>query len=131
MRRELRRFELWLALGWLLIATIVALTLIPEPREIPRFQFDDKFGHVFAYGLLMLWFAQLYFERRTRLGLAAAFIAMGVVLEFCQGALGYRSFDFADMVANALGVVAGVLLSATNRCNFIFALDRRLAPAQR
>jgi VanZ family protein len=131
MRSELRRFELWLALGWLLIVTIVALTLIPEPRAIPRFDFDDKLGHVFAYGLLMLWFAQLYFERRTRFGLAAAFIAMGIVLEFCQGALGYRSFDYVDMVANGIGVLTGALLAATNRCNFLFVLDRRWAPAQR
>jgi glycopeptide antibiotics resistance protein len=35
------------------------------------------------------------------------FIAMGVGLEFLQGELGYRTLDFADMVANALGVLFG------------------------
>ena len=32
---------------------------------------------------------------------------MGVGLEFVQGALGHRSFELADMAANALGVLAG------------------------
>jgi hypothetical protein len=131
MHSKLERFDLWLVLGWLLVATIVVLTLIPEPRGIPRFELDDKFGHIFAYGLVMLWFAQLYFARPTRLGFGAGFVAMGIVLEFCQGALGYRSFDYADMVANVFGVLAGALLAATNRCNFLFALDRKLTPARR
>ena len=35
------------------------------------------------------------------------FVGMGIALEFVQGALGYRSFELADMAANTLGVAAG------------------------
>jgi glycopeptide antibiotics resistance protein len=52
----------------------------------------------------MFWFAQLY-ERR--LACAVGFIALGIALEFAQGGLGYRSFELYDMLANALGVLAG------------------------
>jgi VanZ family protein len=131
MRSKLERFELWLVLGWLLVATIIVLTLIAPPERIPQIEFEDKIAHVAAYGMLMLWFAQLYLERRARFSFAAAFIAMGIVLEFGQGALGYRSFEYADMVANGFGVVTGALLAVTNRCNFLLALDRTLASAQR
>ena len=57
-----------------------------------------------AYGVLMAWFCQLY---RTRIYYAAVFILMGIVLEIIQGQLGYRSFEVADMFANALGVLLG------------------------
>ena len=32
---------------------------------------------------------------------------MGIGLEFVQGALGYRTFDLFDMLANSLGVLIG------------------------
>ena len=44
---------------------------------------------------------------RARLAYAALWSAMGVGLEFVQGGLGYRSFETADMLANALGVLVG------------------------
>lgn len=131
MRSKLERFELWLVLGWLLVATIIVLTLIPPPERIPQIEFEDKIAHVAAYGLLMLWFAQLFMERQARIWYGLAFVTLGVVLEFCQGALGYRSFEYADMAANTLGVIAGALLAATGRCNFLFPLDRTLAAVQR
>lgn len=123
---KLAHFPLWLALGWLLIAVIVALTLMPPPDRVQRFEYEDKIGHLIAYGLLMLWFAQLFIERQARFWYGLAFVALGIVLEFCQGALGYRSFEYADMVANGFGVIAGALLAATGRCNFLFPLDRTL-----
>jgi hypothetical protein len=32
---------------------------------------------------------------------------LGIALEFVQRGLGYRSFEIADMVADAVGVAAG------------------------
>ena len=55
----------------------------------------------------MFWFGQLYLERRVRLGYALGFAALGVALEFVQGWLGYRDFEIADMVADAVGVTLG------------------------
>lgn len=55
----------------------------------------------------MFWFCQLYRNSWTRLGYAAGFIALGIALEFVQRALGYRSFEVADMIADGLGVLAG------------------------
>ena len=97
---------LWLALGWALVATIVWLSLTPSPPRVD-FEQGDKAGHLAAYGTLMFWFSQLYVERTARIGYAAGFVAMGVTLEFIQGALGYRSYEVFDMLANMLGVIAG------------------------
>lgn len=97
---------LWLALGWAIVAAIVWLSLTPSPPKL-GVTLGDKLGHFAAYGTLMFWFCQLYTRRTTRVAYAAAFAAMGVALEFLQDAVGYRSLELLDMVANAVGVLLG------------------------
>lgn len=99
------------AAGWAWAAAIVWLSLTPSPPTL-GVEHGDKAGHFLAYGLLMYWFAQLYLGKKARIVCAAGFVAMGVGLEFAQGALGYRSYETADMVANTLGVALGWALGA-------------------
>ena len=102
--------KMLVAAGWGWAAAIVWLSLVPAQ---PMLDVDhgDKAGHLAAYGLLMFWFAQLYARARARIAYAAGFIALGVALELAQGALGYRSFDLADILANMLGVALGWALA--------------------
>lgn len=86
-----------------MVAAIVWLSLTPAPMRVD-IESGDKLGHLAAYGVLMFWFAQLY---ARRMPWAAAFVVMGVVLEFLQGWLGYRSFEILDMLANSGGVLLG------------------------
>jgi VanZ family protein len=92
-----------IAAGWAWAAAIVWLSLTPAPPQVD-FDFSDKVGHFAAYGLLMFWFARLY---QARIAFAAGFIAMGIALEFAQGALGFRTYEVLDMVANTIGVFMG------------------------
>ncbi|MEO8718682.1 MAG: VanZ family protein [Burkholderiales bacterium] len=103
-----------LAGGWMLAAAIVWLSLTPSPPRVDLAN-GDKLGHFLAYGVLMFWFAFLYRGARARLGYAFLWIAMGVGLEFAQRATGYRSFELADMAADALGVLAGALAALSLR----------------
>ena len=100
--------------GWLYAAAIVFLSLTPKPPDA-GFEYGDKLGHLAAYSLLTFWFCWLYRDRNTRLAYAIGWIALGVALEFAQGATGYRSFELADMAANSLGVLLGWGISATLR----------------
>ncbi len=79
---------------------------MPSPPET-GIEGGDKLGHLAAYASLMLWFCFLYRGLPARVSYALGFAAMGVALEFAQGALGYRLYDTADMAANALGVLLG------------------------
>lgn len=107
----LRYRPLWTALGWVIVAAIVWLSLTPSPLEIDVEQ-GDKLGHFIAYGTLMFWFAQLHASRRARLGYGAAWIALGITLEFIQGQLGWRTGDPLDMLANTIGVLLGAAAAA-------------------
>lgn len=104
--------RLILAGGWLYAAAIAFLSLTPRPPHL-GLAYGDKLGHFAAYSLLMFWFCWLYRSGRTRLAYGAGWIAMGVALEFAQGATGYRSLELADMAANTLGVLAGAAAALT------------------
>ena len=100
----------WLAVGWFGIALLIYLSLMPNPPEIDIVQ-GDKLEHIAAYGTLMFWFAQVPIMRDRRLITALVLFGLGVVLEFVQGATGYRTFSYGDMAADAIGVALGGLLA--------------------
>jgi VanZ family protein len=88
-----------------MVLAVVWVSLTPSPPQVD-FRESDKVGHLLAYGVLMFWFGQLY-ARQTRFLYGAGFVVMGIGLEIAQSALGYRTFDLADIAANTLGVLAG------------------------
>ena len=96
---------LWLAIGWGMVAGVFILSLIP--LEVDLAEGRDKVSHFIAYGTLMFWFGMLYLPARQPLALAIALAGMGIGIEFLQKLTGYRSFDVADMLANAIGVAIG------------------------
>lgn len=102
----------WIALGVTIIAAIWILSLIPDPPHI-GIEGEDKVGHFVAYGVLMLWWSQLLVRSWDRLLIAAAFAAMGILIEFVQGWTGWRTFEVADMIADAVGVALGWCIACT------------------
>lgn len=114
--------RLWLALGWALVLGVIVLSVTPDPIQIPVVE-GDKLGHLLAYGTLMVWFANLYAESNRRVMLAIGFVAMGIILEFVQRWTGYRTFEIADMAANATGVFAGWALSPPRMPNFLRGIE--------
>jgi len=93
---------LWTLIGYCGIVLLIVLSLSPAPPPLVDFPWIDKFLHVLAYGVLMLWFAQLH--PQSRYGwLACGFVALGILLEVLQSYSGYRSGDLGDVAANSLG----------------------------
>lgn len=87
-----------------------SLTTTP-PRIDIQFKYLDKLEHLFSYFVLMLWFAQLYPQNKTRIYYAVFFISLGITLEVLQRLGGVRFFEYADMLANTAGVVIGYILA--------------------
>jgi len=109
-----RLHRTWLALGWLWVAGVCVLSLIPHPPQPLDFAGIDKLWHAMAYAWLMLWFSQVRVERPARISLFLGLSMMGVGIEFLQGISGYRYFEVADMLANAGGVLIGWGLAHTS-----------------
>ena len=100
----LKHRRLWLLIGYGLVTLVVVLSLSPSLPQPVEFPWADKFYHLLAYGVLMLWFAQLY--PTTRYGSqVCGFIALGIVLEMVQTQIGTRSGEVWDIAANSLGTI--------------------------
>ena len=119
---------LWLVLGWLLVLFVIYVSVMPEPVQLPVEE-GDKFGHVLAYAALMSWFANLYELSARRMQFAIGFIALGIALEFVQQSTGYRSFEVADMAADAAGVAVGWLIAPPRIPNYLQGMGKLLQSA--
>ncbi|MCH8208261.1 MAG: VanZ family protein [Nitrospinae bacterium] len=95
---------IWLWVGWGLVALIVYLSLMQMPPDVSD-SGGDKVFHFIAYFTLMWWFAQVYIRSRGLL-IALGCASLGTGLEFVQGFVGYRAYEYADILANCSGVLA-------------------------
>lgn len=111
--RHLKFAPLWLVLGFLLIGFICFMSVVSIPAPVKQFLLNDKLMHVGVYGCLMGWFAQIFRHDLTRLGLGAAFVLMGIGMEYVQSTVPSRQFEFLDMIANTCGVLLAWALAYT------------------
>jgi VanZ family protein len=95
---------LWTLIGYGLVVLVIVLSLSPSLPPPVDFPWADKLYHVLAYGVLMLWFAQLHPKSRFGL-LAGGFIALGILLEVLQSQSSDRIGDVWDVAANSLGAI--------------------------
>ncbi len=121
---RLRFPSLWLALGFLLVSLVIVLSLMPHPPHMAQLRGHDKLGHFAAYVALTFWFGQIYARARIRWAIALAFVVLGISLEYLQLLSGYRTFEFADMGANAAGVLCALLLVQTPVSRCLAAVER-------
>jgi hypothetical protein len=111
--------RLWLAVAWFGVGLLIFLSLTPDPPEIDLGNYGDKYEHIAAYAVLMLWFCQMYVSVAQRRWTAMLLLALAVGLEFVQRATGYRTFEIADMAAGALGIGMGWLLAPPRLPNWL------------
>jgi len=118
---ELRYRKLWLAIGYFLIVLVVFLSLTSKPVQIDTdLPYQDKLFHTLAYFVLTFWFMQIYHVRLQVFRWVVFFLCFGLLLEYLQGFDPKRYSEVGDMVANALGVAAALVLSRT-RVRFMLA----------
>lgn len=106
-----RAFRLgWSLVGWFGAGLILYLSLTPHPPELDIEQ-GDKLQHMAAYAVLMGWWAQMAASDRPNARIAAVMLGFGILIEFLQAGTGYRTFSYADMVADAVGIALGWMLA--------------------
>ncbi len=122
--------KLWLSIGWLLVALVVYLSLSSDTLVMANDVKANRLAyvalHLLVYGVLMLWFLQLYPASRRPI-IALSLIAMGVLLEVLQGFTPDRSPGYTDAVANIVGVMLGWSLGKTRLSRALEAVDKTIA----
>ncbi len=109
-------------IGYGLVLLVVALSLLPGPPIPIHFRWSDKLYHVLAYGVLMLWFAQLHPKSRY-VWLACGFIALGALMEILQLQLVDRRGDIWDVAANSLGAILSWRLAFTGKNTLLYQFE--------
>lgn len=117
---------IWLTIGWLLVAAVVYFSLSPQPVGTIDL-WGDKLHHLFAYFVLMFWFAQIYLPGRRHYYLAVIFILMGVGLELLQGFSDLRRGDPVDVLWNVAGVLLAWSLARMGWVNALAVFERALS----
>ena len=111
------------------VATVIAWSSLLPPEYLPAdLGVYDKALHALGYAILGVLAVLGGFRWPWAI---VAVVAFGLVLEGAQGVLGYRAFEWADLLADALGAVAGVLVTARVREEMVRARAGRMREQKR
>ena len=113
---------LWYGVGVGLLVAVAVLSLIP----LPEVGVGDKLSHVATYFVLSGYFAVLARRSRSLLRVAVGILVYGAVIEVAQGFVDYRQAEWGDLLANAAGTAAGVLLHFTPIGGVVARIDSGL-----
>jgi VanZ family protein len=122
---QLRYPWIWLLVGWVLVLAVCGGSVVPGDSLGEVGRINDKLLHAGSYFVLMVWFAGLY-PRRLHGVIALVLLSLGVALELVQDTLASRYFDPLDVVANAAGVLLGLLLSVSVLEGWCQRVEQRL-----
>jgi VanZ family protein len=117
--------RMWLAVWFLAIIVLVVVCLLPAP-DLPKVGVNDKLEHALAFALLASSAVQLFTRGRTLVTVAAGLLALGIGIECAQAVFTTtRAMELADVVADAIGIGAGMLVAWTPLRDVLLHIDRR------
>jgi VanZ family protein len=124
------------------IADVVMMLLVLTSALMPAFWFfddkvrvlswldhADKWMHASTFMVLAVWYAGQY-RRRSYWRIALGLMAFGLFIEFCQGLVSYRMADWADVGANAIGIVVGLAIAMAGAGGWCLRLEAWYAARQ-
>ncbi|MCP4388019.1 MAG: hypothetical protein GY802_06975 [Gammaproteobacteria bacterium] len=120
---RLKLIRCWYLLGALMLLGVATLSLMP----MPDVGVGDKLSHVVTYIFLGGWFGLLAANRQVLGATVVGLMAYGILLELLQGMTTYRYAEWGDVVANASGILIGVLFYFTPLTRLLALVDRKLA----
>ena len=128
----LRYVGYWRVAGFLLLAVALLASLMPafwgwpdRQEFVSWFLQVDKWLHGIAFAALAVWFSGQY-HRRSYWRIALGLLAFGVLIEACQGLVRYRSSEWLDVAANAVGITVGLAVALAGLGGWSLWLENRL-----
>lgn len=122
----LRYARRWQVAGILVLIGVLAAALSPAIPDLQQSRIlDDKWLHGLTFAFLTLWFSGQY-ARRSYWRLALGMLAFGGLIEICQRMLTYRSAEAMDLVADTIGVAAGLTIALAGAGGWSLRLENWL-----
>lgn len=101
-------FSLSRTVFWAFLLAVVTLSLLPGDRLPGVFAWWDKAQH--ALGFALLTGLGLIAYGRASWRLPVGLLLLGALIELAQGASGWRTGDWMDLLADAVGILCALLL---------------------
>jgi len=95
---------------WVLLLACLALSLVPQPPGVFELA-SDKLWHALAYLVLYLSCQFAYRRQVTHISRFALLLGFSLLVEVLQYFMPNREFSLQDLVANAAGLLLGMLVS--------------------
>lgn len=92
--------------------------------EMPGVDFmsADKWLHGLTFAFLTVWFSGQY-ARQSYWRVAVGMLAFGGVIELCQRMLTYRSAESMDLLADSIGIAAGLIIAVAGAGGWSLRLE--------
>lgn len=101
----------WQIIFWLNAALLLYLTLAPAQQQAFSYPNIDKLFHFIGFGSFAFFFALAFPKLRYWQAILIS-ICLGISVEIVQSFIPYRSFSFADMLADLAGIITAVVFIA-------------------
>ena len=129
----LRYAARWQAASLTILLLVLCATLMPavwlwddRGRVLIWFADMDKWLHGLTFLFLSLWFSGLY-RTGAYWRVAVGLLAFGLVIEVCQRLVGYRSAEWLDVGADAVGIAVGLVIGAAGIGGWCLRVENWLA----
>ena len=119
----LKLVKIWYLLGGFMLLAVGTVSLMP----VPDVGVNDKLSHLVTYFFLGGWFSLLATNRVSLGWTIIGLIAYGILLELLQGMTAYRYAEWGDVLANASGTMAGILMYFSPLPRLLGYIDSKLA----
>ncbi len=105
----------WTIAGVLLLIVVLAAAMAPElfPTSgtgAPWLKLSDKWLHGITFAFLAVWYSG-QFARQSYWMVGVGLLAFGLLIEFCQSLVTYRTAETGDLIADILGILAGLTVA--------------------
>lgn len=104
-RGQLELLRIWYSIGIFMLVLVAVASLLPAPDV----GVGDKLSHLVTYLVLAGWFSLLAVNWRQLVLTVIGLLAYGGLIELLQGLTSYRYPEWADLLANGIGIAVGIL----------------------
>jgi len=132
----LRYASRWRVASVVLLILVLVATMMPavwfwpnRQEFITWFIGADKWLHGVTFVFLAIWFAGLY-ERHSYLKIGLGLTLFGLLIEACQRLVTYRSSDVFDIVADAAGILIGLVVAMAGLGGWSLWFERRFMASE-